>query len=453
MSGISFGGLGGSGLPPNIVDLLMDAERVPIKNIEKTKGKQENRLKLVNELETKLTGITGTIGALASTKGFSDIRLNSGDINVVTGTVDPNNAVSGSWNVEVVDLAQKAAAITNGFPDKDKTQIGTGYFRFNTPEGKKEVYINSDTNTLEGVSNAINRSGLGMKSTVINDRSDPDYPFRLMITGDAVGGEHQVEYPTLYFLDGDQDIYFDKEQKAKNGRVKIDGFEFEVGDNTVKDVIPGVTLELKQANPGRNVNVSVKEDMEVVTGKIKSFVDGVNGVLSFIQQQNKLGKDTDTSSTLGGDSLISGIENRIRALVQNPQFGIGGDVTRLNQLGISFNRSGTLEYDEKKFNSTLAKNPGGVQKFLAGDGFSVGFIPSLKREIATLLNSAFGPVAVRKRALSDRIGQMNGQIENKEKQLAKKEESLKKKFANLEETMSRMKSQMGQLGAIGTQQK
>ena len=117
---ISFGGMG-SGLPPNIVDQLMEVEKIPVKTIEKAKGKEENRLKLITELETKLNAITGSIGGLASARGFSDMKLNSGDTNVVQGAVDPNAAVNGNWNIEVDALAQKAAAITNGFPDKDKT--------------------------------------------------------------------------------------------------------------------------------------------------------------------------------------------------------------------------------------------------------------------------------------------------------------------------------------------
>lgn len=446
--GISIGGLG-SGLPPNIVDQLMEAEKIPIKTIEKNKGKQENRLKLVTELETKLNAITGSIGALASTKGFSDIKLNSGDPNIVQGTVDPNNAVNGNWNVEVMELAQKAAAVTNGFPDKNKTQVGVGYVRFQTHEGQKEIYINGSNNTLEKVAATINASGAGVKATVFNDRATPDAPFKLLISGDSVGGDNQIEYPTLYFLDGDQDFYFDEKKEAKNGSIKIDGFEFEIGDNKVQDMIPGVTLELKQATPGRTVNISVKEDREVVTGKIKTFVDAVNGVLSFIQQQNALTRESDVTNTLGGDSLLRSVETRLRSLIQNPQLGVGSDINRLNQVGIAFNRNGVLEYDEKKFNTTLAGNPNGVQKFLAGDGFSTGFISSLKREVGVLLNTAMGPVAIRKRALQDKISQMDQQIENKQRQLARKEETLRNKFARLEETMSKLKGQAGAVGAIG----
>ena len=338
--------------------------------------------------------------------------------------------------------------MTNGFPDKDKTQLGVGYFRFSTPDGTKEVYINGSNNTLEAAAKTISQAGIGVKASVINDRSDPDAPYKMIVTGDSVGGDHSISYPTLYFLDGDQDLYFDQQREAKNGRVKVDGFEFEVGDNTVKDAIPGVILELKQATPGRTVNVSVKEDKEVVTGKVKGFVDGVNGVLKFIQEQNALSKDTDTTQTLGGDSLLRSVEQRLRSIIQNPQVGVSSEINRLNQIGIVFNRAGVLEYDEKKFNEALARNPSSVQHFLAGDGFSNGLIPTIKREIGNVLNTAFGPVAIRKRALQDRISQMNEQIANKERQLAKKEESLRNKFAKLDETMGRMKAQMGQVGAI-----
>ena len=448
MASISFGGLA-SGLPPDLVDKLIEAERQPIKNIEKQKGKSENRLKLVGELETKLNAITGTIGTLASTKGFQDIKLMSGDPNIIQGAVDPGSGAKGNWNVEVVQLAQKSAAVTNGFPDKNRTEVGVGYFRFKGKDGWKDVYINGENNTLEGVANKITAAGVGVRATVLNDRSDKDYPYKLMISGSEVGDENFIEYPTLYFLDGDQDIYFDNKTEAKNGIIKVDGFEFQIADNVVKDIIPGVTLDLKQAAPGRSVNVTVKEDQQVVVGKIKTFVDALNGVLQFIQAQNKLDEKTDTSQTLGGDSLLRSIESRLQRLIQNPMYGIPGNIKRLNQLGIQMNRNGLLDYSEDKFNSALANDPTGVQQFFAGDGFSVGFVPTLKRELSAVMNSAMGPIANRKRALQQKIDQADQNIANKEKQLARKEETLKNKFAKLEESMSRLKGQGAALAGLG----
>ena len=207
MPGITFGGLA-SGLPPNIVEKLIDAERAPIKSLEGKKAKSQIRLDLVKDLESKIGGVTGTIATLTSRKGFNDIKLETGDMNVVQGVVDPGSSVTGSWNIEVVQLAQKSAAITVGFPDKDLTEIGVGYFLFETAEGEKEVYIDGAHNTLEGAAKAINRANIGMRASVINDRKDTDAPYKLMISGNEVGGNSQINYPTLYFLDGDQDLYF-----------------------------------------------------------------------------------------------------------------------------------------------------------------------------------------------------------------------------------------------------
>ncbi|MGZ3748967.1 MAG: flagellar filament capping protein FliD, partial [Pseudobdellovibrionaceae bacterium] len=165
MAGIRISGMA-SGLPPNIVEQLMDAERIPVKNMENQKAKNEDKLKLVTELETKVNDITKNLGELTSTKGFSDKKLTSGDPNIVDGTLDPGLAVPGDYSLEVLQLAQKPSAISNGFPDKDKTQLGVGYIKFKTSEGLKEVYINGKNSTLTGVADQINAQDLGLRASV-----------------------------------------------------------------------------------------------------------------------------------------------------------------------------------------------------------------------------------------------------------------------------------------------
>lgn len=437
---VTFGGIN-TGLPPNLVDQLIEAERIPIKNVETRKSKTKSRLDLVNELDTKLRDISGSLKELAGTGGFTDIKLTSGDPNVIAGTVDPEASVNGSWNVEVIEMAQKAAAVTNGFPDKDRTEIGVGYFSFETPDGTKEVYINGENSTLEKAAKALNTAGIGVQASVITDKRDPDNPYKLMIAGSAVGGDNQISYPRLYFLDGDQDIFFDEQREAKNGKVKIDGIEFEIPDNQIKDLIPGVTLDIRQASPGRSINVGVKEDREVVSGKIKSFVDASNAVLGFIQKQNQLNENSDTSATLGGDNLLRTVESNLRRLFQDTQVGIQGNIKSLSQIGIAFNRNGMLEYSEDKFNSILAKNTEDVRMFFAGDGFATGFIPAVRRVVGNMTDGAFGSIGQRKQALTGRIKEADQRIENMEKNLQRKEQSLRRQFANLEQTMSRIKTQ------------
>lgn len=450
MSAIRFSGMA-SGLPPNIVEQIIDAERIPIKQMETKKAGDEEKLQLVTDLETKISGIPKTLQELVGVRGFQFNKLISGDPNVIGGAVDPDQAVTGSWQIEVQQLAQKPGALSTGFPDRDQSEVGVGYIKFKTPEGMKEVYLNGENSTLDGVAAAINRSGTGLRASVINDRADKDTPFKLMVTGLATGDDKQIEFPTIYLLDGDHDFTFEQSRPAQNAKIKVDGFEFEVPENTVSDIIPGVTLELKQAAPGREVALNVKEDHEVITGKIKEFVDAYNGALGFIQGQAKLSKDKagrERLGPLGGDGLIRSIENMLRRVIMNPQMGVQTPIRRIGELGIEFNRNGTLNFNQEKFNKTLASNPQAVSAFLRGDGFSTGFVPTVQREVSNLMNSAFGPLAVRKRGITERIKQADERIERKENQLVKREESLRRKFADLETKMSKLQAQGASLGGM-----
>ncbi|MES3038338.1 MAG: flagellar filament capping protein FliD [Bdellovibrionota bacterium] len=440
-----------SGLPPNIVDQLIEAERIPVKIIEGKKTKEEDTLKLVGELEGKIADITKNLTELTNTRGFSDIKLVSGDANVIDGTVDPGAAPTGEYSIEVMQLAQHPGAMSCGFPDKDETQMGVGYIKFNTPQGMKEVYVNGENSTLDGVAKSINNSGTGLRASVIEDRTDKDNPFRLMVTGLSTGDKQQVDFPTIYMLDGDQDMYFEKKLQSQNAKIKVDGFEIEVPDNKVEGIIPGVTLDLKQAVPGRPIRLHVKENQEAITGKIKTFVESYNGALGWIQNQFKLTKGPSGSERmgpLGGDSLLRNIEGRLRRIVQREQHGTGSKITRLIELGIEFQRNGTLTLKEEKFNKELASRAKDVAGFFRGDGFANGFVPTLKREIQVIQDPSAGALGNRKRGISDKIKRMNTQIDQKTRQLEKKEEGLRNKFANLEQKMSALKGQGAAFGAM-----
>lgn len=452
MAGIRITGMA-SGLPPNIVDQLMDAERIPVKNMEAQKTKDEDKLKLVTDLETKVNDITKNLGELTGIKGFMDKKMVSGDPNIVDGTLDPSIATPGDYSLEVLQLAQKPGAISNGFPDRNKTQMGVGYIKFKTPEGKKEVYIKGENSTLDGVAAQINNSNVGLRASVVEDRKDKENPFRLIVSGLATGDDKQIEFPTIYMLDGDQDVYFEQQRAAQNAKIKIDGFEVEVPENKVKDLFPGITLDLKQAAPGREIRINVRENLEVISGKIKSFVDSYNAVLGFIQGQHKLtqqpGAKNPMMGPLGGDGLLRTVESSLRSAVLNPQMGIESPIKLVSDLGIEFNRNGTLDFKQDKFNKVLQTNPGGVSAFLRGDGFSTGFVATITHTVSNMVNAQFGPIGNRKRGMQEKIDQINKRIDTKEKQLVVKEDGLRRKFADLEQKMSGLQQQMGAVQSMG----
>lgn len=444
--GISFGSIN-SGLPKDIVQQIIEAEKIPIQQMEARKGKFADKKALVGQLTTLVENMRGEILKNKNARSLRELAINTGDNKNIGVTADKNIADPGKYQLEVLELARKSSAISNGVEDKDKTYVGVGYIRAILPNGdEKEIYVDEENATLTGIAKLINGdSELGMKATVVNDGKGEDEPWRLMISMSETGDDQKVEFPYLYLVDGEVDLYFEQERPAQDAKVKLDGFEIEVPSNRVTDLIPGVTIDLKKAKKGEEITVEITEDVQKIGGKINSLVDNINNVLKFIKDQNTLDESTDTSRTLGGDSLLTTIESRIRSAVFSTIQTDNGPM-RVGDLGITFQRDGLLKLDQAKLEAALAKDYKVVTQVLTGKytvegGKTNGFIDVLDDAAKILLTQPNGVLPNRKSGLDSQIGQIDRQIANRQRIIQQKEEVLKAKFARLEETISKIKGQ------------
>lgn len=452
--GIAFGSIN-TGLPKDIVQQIVEAEKIPLKKMEAKKAKVENKKALVVDLTKRVEDMRGAILSNKGTKSFREMLVNISDETILTGTVDKNLAEPGTYEIEVLQLAQKSSAISHGVEDPDETYIGVGYMSYELPDGtEKEVYINESSASLNGVAKLINKDKEnGMHATVVNDGSDTDKPWKIIIALEDTGDGHKADFPYLYLVDGEVDLYLEGHKDAHDAKIKLDGFEIEVPENTVNDLIPGLSLDLKHAKPGEIVTVEIKEDSAKITEKITALVEKVNEVLKFIKEQNNLNESSDTTQTLGGDITLQTLESRLRTAVFN-QVNTDWGPGRIGDLGVTFQRDGLLKMDPEAFNTGLQKNYEKaaeivVGKFTADGGKVKGFIDFLDEVATHSVRLPSGTLAVRKQGLESNIAQIDRRIENKMRQIGKKEEMLKAKFARLEETISRIKSQGNGLAGMG----
>jgi flagellar hook-associated protein 2 len=285
----------------------------------------------------------------------------------------------------------------------------------------------------------------------VNDRSDKEDSFKLEIAGLKTGDDNQVKFPTVYMLDGRRDFQFTGTNPDKNAKFKLDGHEFETASNVITDLIPGVTLDLKKANPGQPVRINITENYDVISEKIKSFVDAYNEALGFIQTQNKLtpGKDgTQRLGPLGGDSMLRMTQSRLREIIQDVQ-QTGSKYSRIIELGVEYNRNGTLNFNQDKFTKAVTAAPLEVVEFLRGDGRATGFVNNMKNKLNQITSAQNGVVTNRKKSMQSRMTEIDKRIERKEQSLAKREEQLRKQFSKMEEAMSKLQAQGAAAGAVG----
>lgn len=441
MPGISLGPMV-SGLPKDIVQRLVEAEREPIRQLEARKKNEEAKLKLASDLNTKVSEMANGLKDISGYKSFRDLMAVNARPELMDVTVDKNTAEPGNYQIEVVQLAGRSSMISNGLPDANETQVGAGYFAYELPNGEtKEVYIDPENSTLNGIAKSINNQrDLDLQAIVVDDGTGSEESWKLIVSHKGSGEVNDAEFPDFYFLDGDEDFYMENERAAQNSVLKVNGFNVEFEGNKITNLFPGVTIDLKDAAPGKEFNLGITEDTKAIKGKVESMIQKINDVLGFVQGQNKLDKDSDTRNTLGGDITLQTLEYKIRQLVLTPVATEFGNV-RMGELGVQFNRNGTLEFNGDIFQKKLNENMAAVTAFFVGSEATGDGFGTKVETAARQLTRQDGVVSSRVEGIKRRIRELDLQIERKEKQIATTESQLKERFSKLEGTIAKLKSQ------------
>lgn len=431
----------GGGKFKQFVKEIINAERQPIRLIEGRKSKEQERLKLIQEFVGKVKKLPEVYKELESFRKFRELKADWPAKEQVDVIVDKNMAETGEYQLEVTQLAGRHSMISDGYSSPDD-EIGVGYFSYELPSGDtKSVWVGPGNNTLKGLVSAINNEkGLGLQASMVNDGSGNENPWRVVVVGKKSGIDNDLAFPDFYFLDGDFKFYSDDERSAQNAIVKFNGFEIMSQSNRF-EILPGVTLDLKQAKEDYEFTLNITEDIAKIASKVKALVDAINGVLEFINKQNKIDADSDTTKTLGGDTALFTIESRLRRMVFQI-FNVDEDdedaKMRLSDVGIQFEKTGQLDFKEEKFKKVLAENFDRVGVFFAGQN---NFIDSIKNITDRFLLPETGTVTVREKGIKDRIKKMDEDIARKEANLQKREAQLKRQFSQLEGLLGSMQQQ------------
>jgi flagellar hook-associated protein 2 len=444
----------GGGQFQQAIKAMVEAEKQPVKVLESRKGREETKLKSFGEFKAKFGNFDKTLSEFSNFKKFRELKVDLGDGAGVVGiTVDKEKAEPGTYTLEVSQLANKSSVLSNGFEKADENILGVGFVVVKLNSGESaEIYVDEDHASLKGVAELINRqSDSPIRASVIQDNTDADKPFKLLLAGKKDGVNDGITFPDFYFLDGTQDIYIDGENQAQNALIKLDGFEIESGSNMIPDFLTGVNLQLKQARPDQPVTITITEDYQKVSGKVKGLVDQVNGILDYINKQNQVDDKSDTRATFAGDTGLQTVEYRLRNLMHEG-FPVG-DVesgeykfVHLNELGVEFNKAGLLDFKEEKFQKALEKDFSGISQVVTGE---YGIANQLKKVITGYTRTPDGFIANRENALRGRIKRIDDDIAQKEARIEKKTQALVEQYSRLQGTLAKMQSQQQYLASMG----
>ncbi|MAG35881.1 MAG: flagellar hook protein [Dehalococcoidia bacterium] len=151
----------------------------------------------------------------------------------------------------------------------------------------------------------------------------------------------------------------------------INGTSFETQSNQVSEIVPSVTLDLK--NTG-TANVTVTQDVDGALEAITDFIGSYNEIVQQLEAQTRFDPATKQAGVLLGDLSARFITTSLRSIVSGPMEtqSTTSEFTNLASVGISTGRIGSgvvtstqLQFDEAKFREAIAENPTAVGNLFA----------------------------------------------------------------------------------------
>lgn len=382
----------------SIVTQLMAVERRPIAKLDAKEASSQAKLTAYGSVKGALASFQTAVQGLSGAGKFTALNATTSDDAVLSATAS-SIAVAGSYSLEVTSLAQaqklvaagqssSTASIGDGtvttvsfdFGTITGTLLGTGKYDtgatfLSNGKGVKSITIDSSNNSLQGIRDTINAAKIGVTATIINDGGG--LPYRLALSSDKQGVSNSLKISVSGNANVSTLLAHDPANAsgqnlaetitASNATLKVNGVAVSKESNSISDVIQGVTINLKTKNT-TPTTLTVAHDNASISNAVTGFVKAYNDLSKTLKDISAYDPKTKTGAVLQGDSTIRTMQSQLRGALGSPVTGASGALTTLSQIGISFQKDGSIALDSAKLNSAMANNIKDVASLFAAVG-------------------------------------------------------------------------------------
>lgn len=397
MATLSSSGISGSGVDVDaLVTQLMSVERKPITALNKTETSYQAKLTAYGTLKGSLASLQTAAAGLTSLSRFSSLAASAADSSILTATPG-STASTGNYSVEVKTLAQAHKISTDPATSPYASasavvgsgtltlQFGTysgGTFTASSSKAAQSITIDSSHNTLGGIRDAINAANAGVTASVVNDGS----AYRLVIGSNDSGTANSLKISVSDGDGGNSDnsglsvLAYDpaaaagsgKNMKetlaAKDATLTVDGIDITSSSNTVANAIDGVTLKLAKTNVGSPTTLAVTRNSSGVRSAIEEFVKAYNGADKTLKDLSAYDAANKKAAVLLGDATLNSAQQQLRKIMNTPLTTAGGGLTSLSDIGVSYQKSGTLTIDYSKLEKVISDPTKDISTLFAAVG-------------------------------------------------------------------------------------
>lgn len=381
----------------------------------------------IDETNNSLEGIMNAINDAEA--GVNAAIINDGTANpyrlVLTGEdVATNFDLSSTLTSHDGDVSGQLQS--GGYSSQAAEYFGSGTLDLSTGA---QISLSESSNSLADIRDAINAETgtTGITASIVADGSN--YVISL---------DNGATITATNFSSGYDSLAVTETQAASQAHIKVDNIDIYSNSNTLNEAIPGLTLDLVQAEIGTTTTVSVDLDEAAIKSQIEDFVTGYNGVMSFIGSQTA---SADSSGgILGRDSGMNTVKRRLQGLLTT-MISNSGSFAAMSQLGLETQKDGTITLNSDTLTDAIQNDLDSVEKLLVGEGATEGIAVQFQNYLEGKTDSIDGLLATNKTNTESSINRIDDRMEQMELRLEKKEETMRAKFTALEQLISGMNNQ------------
>jgi flagellar hook-associated protein 2 len=244
------------------------------------------------------------------------------------------------------------------------------------------IVIDSTNNSLQGIMDAINKGNFGVTASIVSDGSTGTgaTPNHLVLTSSATGASSTMKItlagsgsdpadPALVSLLGyDPGGTQNLSQKAAAADTlgTVNGIAVTSSSTGISGAVTGVTFNALKVG---STSVSVAKDSSTLTNSVNSFVKAYNDLNTQLAALGSYDADTKASGPLLGDSTLRNLQSSVRATLSSAISGLQStSLTNLSQIGVSFQKDGSLAVDNAKLQKAITTNFNDIAGLFAAVG-------------------------------------------------------------------------------------
>ncbi len=313
---------------------------------------------------TDKTQISGSLASINE----NDKLLGSGEKTSLTFVVKNGDTydrytIDIDENTTYKSLAEQISKKTNG---KVNLEIKDGAATFKTTNG-------AELGIFDG-GYAVDEDGNIDKANYTRDDKATS------LLKDKFGIELDISTPQGYNVSKDNKNHI---QKGMDAIFSVDGVQMTRPTNTITDISPDTTLELKQKG---EISFNVTQDTAAIAESLESLATAYNDLMLNLTAATKYDPDAGTKGNFVGVNAISNIKSQINNILLQT-ITVDGTITvgdsetsegtkisskvslSLADYGLTIS-NGTMTFDSSKFNTKFSEDPEMAERFFVGsNGF------------------------------------------------------------------------------------